>query len=76
MKTNLLLSLHEKALKTIEAAMPVVVLHVYDEILVECATKDAKKTAALIADVMRRAPAWAPEMKLEVEQKISRRWGK
>jgi len=54
-----------------------IILHVYDEIVAESPEKlIAKKTAALIADVMKTAPAWAPEMKLEVEQKISRRWGK
>lgn len=53
-----------------------VVLHVYDEIVVECGTAEAKRVAKLIADVMRRAPVWAPDMKLEVEQKINKRWGK
>jgi DNA polymerase len=53
-----------------------VILHVYDEIVVEHETKGAGRVAELIADVMRRAPAWAPDMKLEVEQKIDRRWGK
>ena len=53
-----------------------VILHVYDEIVVECGTAEAKRVAGEIARVMTCAPIWAPEMKLEVEQKISRRWGK
>lgn len=53
-----------------------VVLHVYDEIVAECETKKAAKTGKLIADVMRSAPEWAPALKLEVEQKITKRWGK
>jgi DNA polymerase bacteriophage-type len=65
-----------QALVDLERRGVQVMLHVYDEIIAECATKDATKTAALIADVMRRAPEWAPDMKLEVEQQINRRWGK
>ena len=65
-----------EALQTLEAKGVEVILHVYDEIVAESAAKDAKKTAALIAKVMTTAPAWAPELKLEVEQKIDRRWGK
>lgn len=53
-----------------------IVLHVYDEIVIECDEKEAKRRAAGIAHVMKWAPAWAPDMKLEVEQKIDRRWGK
>lgn len=53
-----------------------IILHVYDEIVVECKTADAKHDAHEIALTMRRAPAWALSMKLEVEQKISKRWGK
>lgn len=69
------------ALVTLEgmqnSVLPIgVILHVYDEIVAEAKTVAAKRTAAVIADVMTRAPAWAPGMKLEVEQKISRRWGK
>lgn len=69
------------ALVTLEgmqnSVLPIgVILHVYDEIVAEAKTVAAKRTAAVIAEVMTRAPVWAPEMKLEVEQKISRRWGK
>ena len=53
-----------------------VVLHVYDETVAEADDKKAAKVAKLIADTMREAPPWAPAMKLEVEQKITKRWGK
>jgi len=53
-----------------------VVLHVYDEIVVEVDDKKAAKVGKPIADVMTTAPAWAPALKLEVEQKITKRWGK
>lgn len=53
-----------------------VVLHVYDEIAAEADDKDAEKVGKAIAVVMTSAPAWAPALKLEVEQKITKRWGK
>lgn len=65
-----------EALRELEKWGHEIILHVYDEIVVECKTADAKHDAHEIALVMRRAPAWAPDMKLEVEQKISRRWSK
>jgi len=52
------------------------VLHVYDEIVVEVDDKKAAKVGKPIADTMTSAPAWAPALKLEVEQKITKRWGK
>lgn len=53
-----------------------VVLHVYDEIVVEADDAKAEKVGKLIADTMTSPPAWAPALKLEVEQKITKRWGK
>lgn len=53
-----------------------IVLHVYDETVVEVETPKAKATAKRIAEIMKTPPPWAPDMKLEVEQKIDRRWGK
>ncbi len=53
-----------------------VVLHVYDEIVVECETSAARRVAFGIKGIMTDAPPWAPAMRLEVEQKISKRWGK
>jgi len=65
-----------EALLALEARGVEVVLHVYDEIVVECDEKDAEKVASIVRDVTRTAPPWAPDMKLDVEQKISKRWGK
>lgn len=53
-----------------------VVLHVYDETVVEADDAKAEKTGQRIVEIMREAPPWAPDMRLEVEQKITRRWGK
>lgn len=53
-----------------------VVLHVYDEIVAETDDAKAAKVGRLIADTMTTAPTWAPALKLEVEQKITKRWGK
>lgn len=53
-----------------------VVLHVYDEIVAEADDKNAEKVGKAIAVVMTSAPAWAPALRLEVEQKITKRWGK
>lgn len=53
-----------------------VVFHVYDEIVAEADDKKAAAVGKVIADTMRSAPAWAPALRLEVEQKITKRWGK
>lgn len=53
-----------------------VVLHVYDETVVEADDAKAEKTGQHIVEIMREAQPWAPDMKLEVEQKITQRWGK
>ena len=65
-----------RALVTLENKGVEVVLHVYDEIVAEADDKKAAKVAKLIADTMREAPPWAPALRLEVEQKITKRWGK
>jgi len=65
-----------RALVTLENKGVEVVLHVYDEIVAEADDKKAAKVGKLIADTMREAPVWAPALKLEVEQKITKRWGK
>jgi DNA polymerase len=65
-----------RALVQLEFDDVCVVLHVYDEIVVESKTREAESIAQRVSDVMRSAPDWAPDMKLEVEQKITQRWGK
>ena len=65
-----------RAIVTLENKGVEIVLHVYDEIVAEADDKKAAKVGELIADTMCEAPPWAPAMKLEVEQKITKRWGK
>lgn len=65
-----------EAIERIEKHSVQVVMHVYDEIVCEAATPSAKKAAKIIDEEMRRAPDWAHDMKLDCEQKISKRWGK
>lgn len=65
-----------RALVACENAGVEIVLHVYDEIVAEAKDKQAQRIGALITKIMKAAPPWAPAMKLEVEQKITKRWGK
>ncbi|MDW8307720.1 MAG: DNA polymerase, partial [Leptospiraceae bacterium] len=65
-----------RALVILEDAGVEVILHIHDEIIAECDRSKARSTARLIANVMRSAPEWAPDMRLEIEQKIARRWTK
>lgn len=53
-----------------------VVLHVYDSILIESAVKEQKKNAVLLSKIMCSAPSWGADMKLAVDLKIGKRWGK
>lgn len=64
------------ALVKMECEKIEVVLHVYDETVVEADAAKAEKTGQRIVEIMREAQPWAPDMKLEVEQKITKRWGK
>jgi DNA polymerase len=54
-----------------------VVLHVHDEIVVECAASQADATAAELARVMTTAPQWASGLPLAIgTPKILERYGK
>lgn len=53
-----------------------VVLHIHDEIVVECAVADADATAAKVKQVMCDAPHWARGIPLNAEVKILERYGK
>ena len=65
-----------RSLVLLEADTVEVVLHVYDEIVVEVETREARRVAAWVREIMTSPPTWAPALKLEVEQKITKRWGK
>jgi len=53
-----------------------VVLHVHDEIVVECAEEDADTVVATMTDVMCTAPDWAQGLPLNIELGVMRRYGK
>jgi len=53
-----------------------VVLHVYDSIMIESWTKNAKKDAAELKRIMTNPPAWAPDLRLAVDIRIGKRWTK
>ena len=53
-----------------------VVLHVHDEVVVECRESDADEVQRVMTDVMCTPPAWATNLPLEVEIKVMNRYGK
>jgi len=53
-----------------------VVLHVHDEIVVECDASDAEQVKAHIELVMCTPPAWCPDLPLGVKAGIMSRYGK
>jgi DNA polymerase bacteriophage-type len=53
-----------------------VVLHVHDEAGVECRAEDAERVSATMAELMTRAPSWAPGLPLAAEGSIMLRYGK
>tara|TARA_R110002126_G_scaffold2937_1_gene16170 strand:+ start:445 stop:3240 length:2796 start_codon:yes stop_codon:yes gene_type:complete len=53
-----------------------VVLHVHDEIVVECAESDAAATQSELERIMCTPPAWCADLPLGVEASIMRRYGK
>jgi len=53
-----------------------VVLHVHDEVVVECPEADAERVAAEVERVMCEAPEWAAGLPLAAEVKIMKRYGK
>jgi DNA polymerase bacteriophage-type len=65
-----------RALVVCEDAGLETVLHVYDSILIESETKNAKKDAAKLRDIMCAAPPWGRDMKLAVDVHTGKRWTK
>ena len=53
-----------------------VVLHVHDEVVVECPEADAERVALDVERVMCEAPEWAAGLPLAAEVKIMKRYGK
>jgi DNA polymerase len=53
-----------------------VVLHVHDEVGVECKAEDAERVSAMMAELMARPPSWARGLPLAAEGTIMLRYGK
>jgi DNA polymerase len=53
-----------------------VVLHVHDEIVVECREEDAEETKVKLETIMCTPPAWCADLPLGVEAAIMQRYGK
>jgi len=53
-----------------------VVLHVHDEVVVECAEEEGERVAAEVERVMCEPPEWAVGLPLGAEVKIMTRYGK
>jgi DNA polymerase len=56
--------------------LPDCVLHIHDEIVLECSEAEAEKRKAELEAVMVSPPAWASGLPLKVEAKIMARYGK
>jgi len=56
--------------------IPDVVLHVHDEVVVECPEADGERVAAEVERVMCEPPEWADGLPLGAEVKIMARYGK
>ena len=65
-----------RALVNCEKAGLETVLHVYDSILIEAETKNAKRDAAKLKEIMCAAPAWGADMRLAVDIHTGKRWTK
>ena len=53
-----------------------VVLHVHDEVVVECRESDADEVQRVMTDVMCTPPAWAKGLPLNIEASVMTRYGK
>jgi DNA polymerase len=62
------------ALRRLELAGHEVVLHVHDEIVLEC--QDAPRGAKALLEIMRTPPAWAEGLPLDAEVATMIRYGK
>jgi len=65
-----------RALVACEAEGLQTVLHIYDSIMIESETKNAKRDAAKLRAIQCAPPWWAPDLKLAVDQHTGRRWTK
>jgi DNA polymerase len=54
-------------LRKIEEAGHKIILHVHDEVVIECADADAQSTLANVVALMRTPPPWIPDIPLDAE---------
>lgn len=66
-----LLEIHEK-----HADKCRIVMHIHDEIVVECAERDADSAASALRAAMERVPGWGNGLHLNAEPEIMRRYKK
>ena len=64
------------SLRELDARGLATVLHVHDEIVLECSTEAAEAVAETLDDVMCTAPTWAAGFPLKAEVKVMERYGK
>jgi DNA polymerase bacteriophage-type len=64
------------ALRELDARGLDTVLHVHDEIVVECHEQDAESVQKTMTDIMCSPPEWAPDLPLAIEIKTMQRYGK
>ena len=68
---NSMLTLHEKHSDKCR-----IVMHIHDEIIVECPTMLAPTVADIMKGIMETPPKWAAGLKLSVEPEIMMRYKK
>jgi DNA polymerase len=54
-------------LRQIEEAGHKIILHVHDEVVIECVDADAERTLAEVVKLMRTPPPWIPDIPLDAE---------
>jgi DNA polymerase I-like protein with 3'-5' exonuclease and polymerase domains len=54
-------------LRQIEEAGHKIILHVHDEVVIECLDRDAERTLADVTQIMRTPPPWIPDIPLDAE---------
>jgi DNA polymerase I-like protein with 3'-5' exonuclease and polymerase domains len=69
--TGALLEIHEK-----HADKCRIVMHIHDEIVVECAESDAPLVQQAVRTAMGRVPEWGRGLRLNAEPEVMRRYKK
>jgi DNA polymerase len=59
-------------LMNIEKAGHKIILHVHDEVIIECAESDAARTLEEVTQIMSTPPSWIPDIPLSAEGSITK----